>query len=164
MPSRAWSLLPNTSCCVFMRFVWHLAAVYAHFLFNSEVSVKQSFANSLFFPLSAVFVNFSATLLLPVLLPLTLRLSFASCISPARMARAAQLPARRTFHDRYARCNRRSSCRWSGRAIVAAHARPRQARRAVRRRLPHHRHHAFQLHQLRSPPRLRSHAIQSAQP
>ena len=51
-----------------------------------------------------------------------------------------------------------------GRTSLAADPRSRQARRSFRRNVPHHRHHAFQLHQLRSAPRLRSHPIQSAQP
>src|SRR5437762_2205773 len=53
-----------------MRFSLHPAAVYAHFLFNSDCPVKLSFENSLFSPLPAIFVNHYTTLLLPVLLPL----------------------------------------------------------------------------------------------
>ena len=49
-----------------------------------------------------------------------------------------------------------------GRAAVSAHARPRQACRHLRRHLPHHRRHAFQLRQLRPAPGLHPHPVQGA--
>ena len=46
--------------------------------------------------------------------------------------------------------------RWRGQADGPAHARPRQARRTVRRPLPHHRHRPLELRQLGAAPRSRS--------
>ena len=48
------------------------------------------------------------------------------------------------------------------RAALSAHPRPRQARRHLRRHLPHYRRHAVQLHQLQPAQRLYPHPVQGA--
>src|ERR1700722_9167189 len=66
---------------------------------------------------------------------------------------------RKTHHERYTRCPSRRRCR---RTSFPAYTRSRQAGRTLCRPVPHHRHHAFELHQLRPAPRLHPHPVQGA--
>ena len=69
---------------------------------------------------------------------------------------------RKAGSDGYERHSWSIACRRGRRAAVSTDAGPGQAGGAVWRALPHHRHHAFQLHQLRAAPGVRPHAVQGA--
>src|SRR6202021_998167 len=72
--------------------------------------------------------------------------------------RLVALGSEGTDDERHARRTAFRGCR---RTAFPPHTRSRQARRPLRRPVPHHRHHPRQLHQLRPPPRLHPHPVQS---